>query len=90
LLLGIGLLHEDFLRLVLLKTAHALSGGAGCYGLIALSSGARFIENSVNTATAESLSRAIAEIAGLLAGSLAEVAHWHARWLAERASNGHP
>jgi len=68
---------EKLLRLLeagdatgMVETAHALAGGAACYGLSALSMLARQVENGVRSEPRETIYRAIAEAAGLVDESL--------------------
>jgi HPt (histidine-containing phosphotransfer) domain-containing protein len=60
----------------LLVTAHALAGGAACYGLIALSAAARRVEDGARMAQPEAARKGVAEAARLMDASLAAVSHW--------------
>ena len=74
----------------LLETAHALTGGAACYGLTALSEAARTIEQGARAAPRavqlELLRQAVAAAAGLLDSSLVAVRRWRCRVEYDRAS----
>ena len=72
----------------LVETAHALAGGAACYGLSALSAVARQVENGARSEPRETLYRAVAEAADLVDASLSAVFRWRCRWRADRASPG--
>ncbi|MEI6985596.1 MAG: Hpt domain-containing protein [Rhodospirillaceae bacterium] len=60
-------------------TAHGLNGGAGCYGLVALSAHARLIEVSVRVGDLWILPNAVAEVAEMVAASLTAVTSWRCR-----------
>ena len=68
----------------LIETAHALTGGAACYGLAALSAVARRIENGAREEPKEILHRAIDEAAALVEVSLSAVLRWRCRIRLER------
>ncbi len=63
----------------MVETAHALSGGSACYGLFALSSVARQVENGARSEPAESLRRLIRDAAVLVDDSLSAVLRWRCR-----------
>ncbi len=63
----------------LLVTAHALSGGAACYGLIALSAAARQIEAATRGAQPDVVCRGVADASALVEASLAAVWLWRGR-----------
>ncbi len=63
----------------LVETAHALTGGAACYGLCALSTVARQIETRAHSESAEALCRMICQAASLVDESLAAVMGWRCR-----------
>lgn len=69
----------------IVETAHALAGGAACYGLSALSALARQVENGVRSEPREAIYRAISEASGLVEESLAAVFRWRCRFRADRA-----
>ena len=69
----------------MVETAHALAGGAACYGLSALSAVARLVEHGARTEPRETIFRAVAEAAGLVEASLAAVFRWRCRSRATRA-----
>ena len=60
----------------LLESAHALTGGAGCYGLVALSAAARAVEADARAVRLDALKEAVAEVAALVEVSLTAVARW--------------
>ncbi|MEI6560266.1 MAG: Hpt domain-containing protein [Rhodospirillaceae bacterium] len=69
----------------MMETAHALAGGAACYGLRALSLVARRLENGALSEPKEALGQAIAEAAALVEASLSAVARWRCRLFADRS-----
>jgi HPt (histidine-containing phosphotransfer) domain-containing protein len=60
----------------LLVTAHALAGGAACYGLTALSAAARQVEDGARNAQPEAAHRGVAEAVRLAEASLTAVSYW--------------
>ena len=66
------------------ETAHALAGGAACYGLLALSAVARLVETGARSEPREALYRAVTEAANLVEASLAAVFRWRCRSRADR------
>ena len=71
-----------------LETAHALAGGAACYGLTALSAAARVVESGARTCHVELLREAVAEARDLVEASLAAVSRWRCRWKLDRQTDG--
>ena len=74
----------------LVETAHALTGGAACYGLAALSAVARRIENGAREEPKEILFRAIDEAVALAEASLSAVLRWRCRIRLERLGSPSP
>ena len=74
----------------MVETAHALAGGAACYGLAALSGLARQVENGVRNQPGEVTYRAISEAAGLVEASLSAVFRWRCRSRVDRAGGIEP
>ncbi len=72
----------------LVETAHALAGGAACYGLSRLSAVARQVENGARSEPRETLYRAVVEATDLVDASLSAVFRWRCRWRADRSSPG--
>jgi HPt (histidine-containing phosphotransfer) domain-containing protein len=70
----------------LLEVAHALSGGAACYGLVALSAAARIAERSAAAAQWEVVARAVADAAAVVDASLVAVEQWRCRWAVSKAA----
>ncbi len=60
----------------MLATAHALAGGAACYGLAGLSAVARRIETGARNRQLEAAGCAVAEASALVEASLAAVWQW--------------
>ncbi len=60
----------------LLVTAHALAGGAACYGLCALSAAARRVEEGARTAQPEMARKGVTEAVRLVEASLSAVSSW--------------
>lgn len=72
----------------LLETAHALAGGAACYGLIALSAAARAVESGARATQVETLRGAVTEARDLVEESLSAVSRWRCRWKLDRPGEG--
>ncbi len=60
----------------MLMTAHALAGGAACYGLCALSAAARQAEEGARTAHPEEAHQGVLEAVALVEASLSAVSRW--------------
>ncbi len=68
----------------MVETAHALAGGAACYGLSALSAAARMVEYGARSEPQAALCRVIGAAAGLVEMSLSAVFRWRLQSRAER------
>lgn len=66
------------------ETAHALAGGAACYGLSALSAVARLVETGARSESRDTIHRAVTEAANLVDASLSAVFRWRCRSRADR------
>ena len=73
----------------LLETAHALAGGAACYGLTALTEAARMVERAARATQKEAVHEAVTAAAGLVDASLIAVRRWRCRWGFDRAAAAH-